>query len=82
MAALTPKKQANKSASSNCRICNCSVATKFGTGKLGQISTENQFETSIREGSRGTKLAIMCAAVGIVIKKLPYLSDRVCNFCG
>ena len=82
MAALTPKKQANKSASSNCRICKCSFATKFGTGKLGRVSTENLFETSNREGSRGTTLAIMCAAVGIVINKLPYLSDRVCNSCG
>ena len=82
MAALTPKKQANKSASSNCRICKCSFAIKFGTGKLGRISTENLFETSNREGSRGTTLALMCAAVGIVINKLPYLSDRVCNSCG
>ena len=82
MAALTPKKQANKSASKNSRICKCSFSIKFETGKLGRISTENLFETSNREGSRGTTLALMCASVGIVINRLSHLSDRVCNFCG
>ncbi len=82
MAALTPKKQANQSDSSNCRICKCSFSTKFGTGKLGRISAENLFQTSNREGSRGTTLALMCASVGIIINKLSHLSDRVCNSCG
>ena len=82
MAALTPKKQANQSDSSNCRICKCSFSTKFGTGKLGRISAENLFQTSNREGSRGTTLALMCASVSIIINKLSHLSDRVCNSCG
>ena len=79
---ITPKKQANQPASSNCRICKCSFSIKFGTGKSGKISTENLFQISNREGSRGTTLALMCASVGIVINKLPHLSDRVCNSCG
>ena len=45
---LTPKKQANQPA---CQICKCSSLIKFGTGKLGRISTENLSQTSNREGS-------------------------------
>jgi hypothetical protein len=32
----------------------CLFSTKIGTGKLGRISTENQSQTSNREGSRAT----------------------------
>ena len=66
-----------------CQICKCSFSTKIGTGKLGRISTENQSQTSNREGSRATTSALMCAcfAVAIVINKLSHLSDRVCNSC-
>jgi hypothetical protein len=61
------------------QICNCSFSTKFGTGKLGRISTGNLSQTS----NRATTLALMCASVAIVINKLSHrLSDRVCNFCG
>jgi predicted ABC-type transport system involved in lysophospholipase L1 biosynthesis ATPase subunit len=38
-------------------------------------------QTSNREGSRATTLALMCASVAIVINKLSHLSDRVCNSC-
>ena len=63
---------------SNCQICNCSFSTKIGTGKLGRISTENQSQTSNREGSCATTLAL-CAS--LVINKLSHLSDHVCNSC-
>jgi hypothetical protein len=47
------KKASN--AVSNCQlICKCPFSTKIGTGKLGRISTENQSQTSNREGSRAT----------------------------
>ena len=48
------KKASN--AVSNCQINKCSFSTKIGTGKLGRISTENQSQTSNREGSRATTL--------------------------
>jgi hypothetical protein len=64
---LTPKKHANQSASNNCQICKCSFSTKLGTGKLGRISTENLSQTSNREGSRATTLALMCSSIAIVI---------------
>jgi hypothetical protein len=48
------KKASN--AVSNCQIYKCSFSTKIGTGKLGRISTENQSQTSNREGSRATTL--------------------------
>ena len=54
------KKASN--AVSNCQICNCSFSTKIGTGKLGRISTENQFDSN-REGSRATTSALMCASL-------------------
>ena len=77
------KKESN--AVSNCQICKCSFSTKIGTGKLGRISTENQSQTSNREGSRATTLALLnvcfAVAIGIVINKLSHLSDRVCNSC-
>ena len=79
---LTLKKQANQPASNNCQICKCSSSIKFATGKLGRISTENLSETSNREGSRATTLALICASIAIVINKLSHLSDRVCNSCG
>jgi hypothetical protein len=66
----------------NCQICKCSFSTKIGTSKLGRISTENQSQTSNREGSRATTLALFVYfAVAIVKNKLSHLSDRVCNFC-
>ena len=78
---LSPKKASN--AVSNCQICKCSFSTKIGTGKLGRISTENQSQTSNREGSRATTLAFnVCFAVAILIlNKLSHLSDRLCNSC-
>ena len=51
---LTPTKQATQSVIAK-------FATKIGTGKLGRISTENQSQTSNREESRATTLALMCA---------------------
>ena len=48
---------------SNCQIFKCSFSTKIGTGKLGRISTEHQSQTSNREGSRATTLALMCASL-------------------
>jgi hypothetical protein len=49
------KKASN--AVSNCQICKCSFSTKIEAGKLGRISTDNQSQTSNREGSRATTLA-------------------------
>ena len=51
---LTPKKQATQSVIAKFAS---SFSTKIGTGKLGRISTENQSQTSNREGSRATTLA-------------------------
>jgi hypothetical protein len=60
----------------NCQICKCSFSTKIGTSKLGRISTENQSQTSNREGSRATTLALFVYfAVAIVKNKL---SQIVC----
>ena len=58
---LTPKKASN--AVSNWQICKCSFSTKIETDKLGRISTENQSQTSNREGIRATTLALMCASL-------------------
>jgi hypothetical protein len=59
---LTPKKQATQSVIA--KIYKCSFPTKIGTGKLGRISTENQSQTSNREGSRATTfIALMCASL-------------------
>jgi hypothetical protein len=55
------KKQAKQSVIY--QICKFSFSTKIGTGKLGRISTENQSQTSNREGSRATTLALMCASL-------------------
>ena len=62
----------------------CSFSTKFRTGRLRRVSTENPSQTSNREGSRVTTLIfIMCASIAaIVINKLSHLSDHVCNSCG
>jgi hypothetical protein len=60
------KKASN--AVSNCHICKCSFSTKIGTGKLGRISTENHSQTSNREGSRATILALMCASLSPLLK--------------
>lgn len=65
----------------NCRTGTCTFSINFGAGKLGRISTENSFETSYREGSRGTTLRLTCASVGVVINKSSRLLDRVWNFC-
>ena len=60
------KKASN--AVSNCQICKCSFSTIIGTGKLGRISsTENQSQTSNREGSRATTLALMCASLSLLL---------------
>jgi hypothetical protein len=48
---LTPKKQATQSVIAK---FGCSFSAEIGTGKLGRISTENQSQTSNREGSRAT----------------------------
>ena len=77
---LTPKKVVNK-ASGHCRICSCSFLVKYGTGKSGRMSTENLFEVSNRDGSRGQVLATMCENIGIYFVKLSSLSSRVCNSC-
>jgi hypothetical protein len=44
---------------SNCQIGKCAFSTKIGTGKLGRISTKKQFQTSNRQGSRATSVAIV-----------------------
>ena len=77
---LTPKKVVNK-ASGHCRICSCSFLVKYGTGKSGRMSTENLFEVSNRDGSRGQVLVTMCENIGIYFVKLSSLSSRVCNSC-
>ena len=74
------EKVVNK-ASGHCRICSCSFLVKYGTGKSGRMSTENLFEVSNRDGSRGQVLATMCENIGIYFVKLSSLSSRVCNSC-
>ena len=54
-----PRKVANK-ACQCCRICKCSFAVKYGTGRSGGVSTDDLFEVSNRDGSRGELLAAMC----------------------
>jgi hypothetical protein len=53
---------------SNCQICKCSFSTKIGTGKLGRISIENQSQTSNREGSRATTIALMRASLSPLLQ--------------
>ena len=45
------------------------------------ISTENLFQPSNRDGSRGCVLASMCEKIGIPLVKAPSLSEHVCNPC-
>ena len=77
---VTPKKVVNKP-SDYCRVCNCAFNVKYGTGKSGRISSENLFQPSSRDGSRGCVLASMCEKIGIPLVKAPSLSERVCNPC-
>jgi hypothetical protein len=51
------KKQATQSVIA--KFASAHFQLKFGTGKLGRISKENQSQTSNREGSRVTTLALM-----------------------
>ena len=74
---LTPKKFVNK-ASGHRRICSCSFLVKYGTGKSGRMSTENLFEVSNRDGSRGQVLATMCENIGIYFVKKT--NDRIFLF--
>ena len=77
---VTRKKVVDKP-SDYCRVCNCTFSVKYGTGKSGRISTENLFQPSNRDGSRGCVLASMCEKIGIPLVKAPSLSERVCDPC-
>ena len=60
-----------------CQICKCSFSAEIGTGKLGRISTENQSQTSNREGSRATTLALnMCASLSPLLLRI----SLICAF--
>ena len=56
------------------RICKCSFAVKYGTGKSGSKSTESLIEESNRDGNCGELLAAMCEQLGGAI-------GPVCNPC-
>jgi len=77
---VTPTKVVNKP-SDYCRVCNRAFNVKYGTGKSGRISTENLFQPSNGDGSRGCVLASMCEKIGIPLVKAPSLSEHVCNPC-
>jgi hypothetical protein len=47
------------------------------TRGLCSQGTENLSQTSNREASRATTLALVCASIAIVINKLSHLSDRI-----
>ena len=55
----TPKKTVNRT-NDYCRICKSFFNVKYGNGKSGRITTENLYQESNRDGSRGEILASMC----------------------
>ena len=70
-------------ASENCRVCQCSFKTKFGSfsQKEGYLSSENLFKPSNRKDCRGVVLAEVLKKTGISIERDENFSDRVCNPC-
>ena len=67
-------------ASENCRVCQCSFKTKFGSfsQKEGYLSSENLFKPSNRKDCRGVEVLKKTA---ISIERDENVSDHVCNPC-
>jgi len=77
---LTPGKDASK-ASQYSQAWNCSFGVKYGTGRSSRVSTENLFEVSNNDGSRGELMAAMYEISGIQIVKSSGLSSKIFNLC-
>jgi hypothetical protein len=82
----TPKKVSKKrgrqqkkaSVDDNCRFCNRSLTSVGGKN----VSFENIFKPSRRQGSLDLILADACESIGFKLVRCTNLSDRVCRACG
>ena len=77
---LTKLYVAKKTVNEYCRFCEKSLCVLY-VDKLKSVSTENLFEPSKIQSTRGQVLSQLLQRIGLVAEKQRDLSHRVCKVC-